>query len=282
MQNDIFRVVKIDSDRFVITKSGDKLICPARQQNKKVDILVGDFVIVKDGVIEKVVNRKNRLNRPQIANIDQIIFVLCSLPKPDFFLLDKAIINCIRNNIDIIICVNKQDINDSEFLQNIKQQYLGRKVIATSALVGEVNELLPLLTGKLTCLAGQSAVGKSTIINALLGANVAKTGELSAIKRGKNTTTTTEIFNVAGGYLADTPGFSLLDFNDLKSEELELYYPEFDEIRLECKYHRCLHIQEPECAVKAKVNYGMINNDRYQRYLKLYSELKEAEQKKYK
>jgi len=270
MQKDIYRVIKIKSDRFVIESGNDRLICPARQHNKKGDILVGDHVLVEDGVIERVVNRKNRLIRPQIANIDQSIFIICSLPKPDFFLLDKAIVNCLKNNIEIIICVNKQDINDSQFLHGIRQQYTGRKIIAASALSSDVKEIEPLLKDKLTCLSGQSAVGKSTIINALLGADIVKTGPLSAFNRGKNTTTTTEIYKIKGGYLADTPGFSLLDFHDIQSDELELYYPEFDEIRLDCRYHRCLHIQEPDCAVKAAVEVGEINNDRYQRYLKLF------------
>ncbi|MCL2675608.1 MAG: GTPase RsgA, partial [Firmicutes bacterium] len=301
MQKEFYRIIKVDSDIFVAQTSAGRVLCRARSKNKKGEILAGDYAKIESGVIQEVMERKNRLIRPAVANVDQVLFVICSVPVPDYFLLDKAIVNCLRCGIEAVICINKSDINDGAFEGGVRSQYADMTVISSSATDGEVDEITALLGGKLTALAGQSAVGKSSIVNAIFGTlererdfekkqdkgilggekanffavNMANTtvsgadgqqseamfggkktggirvGELSAIDRGRNTTTSVELYDVCGGLLADTPGFSLLDFHGVKSEELELYYPEFEYLRGECRYHKCTHTKEPDCAIVA-------------------------------
>lgn len=290
MQKDFYRIIKTDSDLFVVDTPEGHVSCRARKKNKKGEILAGDFVKLSDGVIQEVLSRKNRLIRPAVTNVDQVLLIVCSIPKPDFFLLDKAIINCLKHEIEPIICINKSDINDESFIASVSNQYIGRTIICTSALTGKTDSIKKLLPGKLTCLAGQSAVGKSSIVSTVLKGEAAekefklniRIGELSAIERGKNTTTSVELYEVCGGFLADTPGFGLLDFQDIKSAKLGLYYPEFDQFRDNCRYNNCTHTKEPDCAVSAAINLGLINKDRYNRYVTLFEELQQQEISKFK
>lgn len=280
--NDTFTVIKTLSHRFVIDYNGEPLICTAKSVNKADSILAGDRVRVAAAIITAVLPRKNRLIRPAIASVDQLIIVVSSVPAPDLYMVDKLIVNCCRQSIEPIICINKDDLNEDGFAAQIREQYADRRLIITDALHQKIAPLTDLLRDKLTCLAGQSAVGKSTLINAVLGGDARKTGELSDIKRGRNTTTDTELFYAFGGLIADTPGFSLLDIHDLNYAELDLYYPEFEGLITECKYHRCTHTVEPGCAVKAAAQSGQINPQRYGRYVEIFNQLKEADKKKYK
>lgn len=265
------RVVKVTSGLFTVDTDEGRVVCRSRSKNKREAICVGDFVEINDGVIERVLPRKNRLIRPALANVDRIIIVVAPLPKPDFYLLDKLIVNCFAQKVEAVICVNKSDLKDDVGEAKIREEYAAAvPVIAASALEGDVSQIIPYIDGGLACLAGQSAVGKSTITNALIGGARQETGEMSRkTERGKNTTTVTELFPVAGGYLADTPGFGLLDLHGVKAEELDLYYPEFESYISECKLHRCSHAGEPDCAVRAAAENGSIPRGRYDRYLSL-------------
>ncbi|MBO5222890.1 MAG: ribosome small subunit-dependent GTPase A [Clostridia bacterium] len=279
------RVIKVETDRYTVDMDGQTVTCYARKKVKRnSDIVVGDFVELEnsDGVlsVKKVLERKNSLIRPSIANIDNIIMTIAPVPEPDFYLVDKMHINCARRNIGFIICVNKTDLDDT-FLNKVQDQYgADVKIISTCAKDNDISQLTDALKGKFSCLAGQSAVGKSSIVNALHGEKIAKSGELSAINRGRNTTTRATLYKLdESTFVADTPGFGLLDVFDVEYDELDLYYSEYVELSMSCKYHRCKHINEPGCEVKKRVEEGSVSKDRYLRYVETYNELKNKKKK---
>ena len=254
----------------------------AKNQNKGGFILAGDWVKLcpsdragGEMVIEKIKERKNRFIRPAIANIDQLFIVIASYPQPDLKMVDKLIVNGLSQNIDPIICLNKSDINSPDFVNQISAQYKHRKIVHLSGQDGQIDAMIPLIKNKLTALCGQSAVGKSTIINAILGNSARKTQGLSQIGRGKNTTTDTQLFSVFGGLVADTPGFSLADTIGVDHNDLDLFYPEFASYLGKCKYHRCNHLSEPDCAVTAAVSAKKINKERFDRYQEIFKQIKE-------
>lgn len=274
------RVIKVETDRYTIDTGNQTVVCFARKKVKRnSDIVVGDFVELENSegelCVKRVLPRKNSLIRPSIANIDNIIMTIAPLPEPDFYLVDKMLINCARRNIGFIICVNKTDLDDG-FLQKVISQYgADVKVISVCAKDNEISQLIDVLKGKFSCFAGQSAVGKSSMINALHGEKIAKSGELSAINRGRNTTTRATLYKLGEStFVADTPGFALLDLFDVDYDELDLYYSQYVDLSMKCKYHRCKHINEPDCEVKKRVQDGLLNKDRYLRYIETYNELK--------
>lgn len=253
-----------------------------------VEILVGDMVEVeKQGrsyVIEKVLPRKNSLIRPYVANIDIAIITIALSPKPDYILVDKILLNCRNCNIKPVLCVNKSDLATDEFRKEIEEDYANFcDIIYVSAKNNEnIDEIERLVKDKVVCLCGQSAVGKSSIINRLLPDASLEVGELSKkTERGKHTTRTTEIFRLRSGFVVDTCGFTMLENVDISERELQAFYPDFTEASYNCKFRGCEHIHEPECEVKRLVNEGKISKRRYERYVQIYGEIKENRRKKY-
>lgn len=274
------RVIKVETDRYTIDKDGKTIVCYAQKKIKRnSDILVGDIVDLEekngDYVVKRVKTRKNSLIRPCIANVDAIVMTIAPIPEPDYYLVDKMIINCSKQNIDCIICVNKSDL-DGEFCLHVERQFgSDATVIKTSAKDGDVKELYDAIQGKFTCFAGQSAVGKSSLLNALVGSTVAISGKLSGNNRGKNTTTRATLYSLGNDtFIADTPGFGLLEIFSVEYDELDLYYNDYVRVSQNCKYHRCAHIFEPDCCVKKLVNEGKLSKSRYDRYVNTYNELK--------
>ncbi len=243
-------------------------------KTKEKGLYVGDYVEF-DQNITFCHPRKNLLIRPPLANLDRLFIVIAPSPRPDFALIDKLTIYCLCNDIEPIIVVNKIDKADEEFLNLVKLNYSSFKVILVSAKCGQVQPLAKEISG-ISAFAGQSAVGKTSLINSLLQIEE-KVGSLSKkVARGKQTTRVVKLFKYNGGYIADTAGFSLLDLNlisTLSKRELSAYYPEFLEGRAKCKYRSCLH-QGGECGVIEAVKNGTIQNMRYQNYLKILQELK--------
>lgn len=285
--SDYHRIISHHSDCFVVNTENGVVTARARGKLKRNDLLVGDFVKLEyDGgnaIITAVKKRVNSLIRPSVANVDLIVIVVAPKPEVDLFLVDKLIINCKRVGIDCMICLNKSDIASSNMLDRLTKQYSSDvvSVVAVSAANNEVAALMPYLQGKLVCFAGQSAVGKSTLSNAILGGNVQKIGQLSEkIGRGKNTTTSASILGGDGFSFIDTPGFSMLDVFEPEYEALAGYYEEFVKLADYCKFHPCTHTTEPECAVKQAVSQGKIDAERYDRYLKIYEESKIAYKRK--
>ncbi len=278
------RVIKaVASKFFVDTESGVK-VCFARKKLKADgNIFVGDYVnIAKERdsfVIEEIMPRKNRLIRPYISNVDLCFIVIATEPAPDFLLVDKIIVNCHQQGIEPVLVVNKCDlcrVDTSEYNGIIQ-------IIECSAQTGEkIDEIARASLCKTVCFAGQSAVGKSSLINAVLGSDELEVGELAKkIRRGKNTTRRTEIlFLGEGTYLVDTCGFSMLETVDIPPENLRLYFDEMEKFRRDCRFNTCMHIDEPDCAVKPRVGKD-IGIGRYERYKTIFAELKERRDTKY-
>lgn len=246
---------------------------------------MGDIVEVSEnGVIERIMPRKNQLIRPFISNIDQMIVVFSSSPKADLLLVDKMLIEMLKMGINVILAVNKKDINPSDFFEDILFQYKGAAsdIIEFSASSKQGLEALSeKLKGKFSCFAGQSAVGKTSILNELSGM-ILPTGELSEkIERGKHTTRHSEIYPLGGDtFVADTPGFS--DFElDIPPRELFSYYPDFLPFENSCKYKGCTHTAEPCCGVREAVQSGKLSEKRLERYLELFRLLTEKKQHQY-
>lgn len=244
---------------------------------------MGDYCEVSDGIITAIYERKNELIRPYIANIDALIIVVAPVPEPDWICVEKLILNCHHQKISPVILLNKVDmltLSEREaFIAPYKDDFV---TFAVSSVTGEgTDKLKEYMKGKLVCFAGQSAVGKSSLINAL-GKNDLAVGELSKrIARGKNTTRHVEIYELDESRVADTCGFSVSEHIDIKPEELTYYYDEFSSYRTECRYTNCTHVSEPGCAVKKAVEEGKLNGARYSRYVALYNALKESWKKKY-
>jgi len=277
------RVIKAVASKFFVDTPDGVKVCFARKRLKNDGIIfVGDFVtVVKDRgdfVIEEVKPRKNQLIRPYVSNIDVCLIVISPEPEPDFVLVDKIIVNCLEQRITPVLVKNKSDtgsIDTSEY-QGVVD------VLECSAETGDgVENIVEYAKGKTVCFAGQSAVGKSSLINRILDCDLLEVGELAKkIKRGKNTTRKTEIFNLCGTYFVDTCGFSMLETIDIDPKELRLYFDEFDEFRKDCKFSTCTHTDEPNCAVKEHVGKE-IGKGRYERYLTIYKELVERKENKY-
>lgn len=257
----------------------------ARKNLKSKNLFVGDQVEVNllENVIDNLIQRKNELVRPPLANIDQMLIMLSSVPKPDFLVIDKLILYCKTKNIKPIIVINKSDlIKDKNFIENIKFEYKEETIINISCKDNtNIEQILNLLDNKITAIAGQSAVGKSSLIKRLTGNNNIEIGELSKkIERGKNTTRHCELFEINNGYIADTPGFTFFDEDllEIKSNDLKNYYNFFSN---NCKFSSCAHINEDEkfCYIKKLLKDNKISYERYNRYVKIYLELKEREGK---
>ncbi len=270
------QIYKVHTDSYSVKYNGQLLRCGARGVIKKRGdgISVGDYVEFENNTITKILERKNRFIRPNVTNVDLIAAIVSPEPKPDFFVLDKLYLNAVKEGVEFIMIVNKADV-DMDFVSQIYDEYgcLGVQIIqiSTKTFMG-VSELRKKLKGKLTVLAGQSAVGKTSLVNAMFNLNL-KVGELSdKILRGKHTTTRSEIFEYDDVKLIDTPGFAVIEaFVDI--DQLPECYPEYFEVSSHCKFRGCAHINEPECMVKKLVQEGKLSQKRYQRYVEIYNDI---------
>lgn len=276
------RVLQVLSDRFVVDTGDEPVFVKARKRVKRESLpLPGDIVMLErvgdEAVLSRIEPRKSRIVRPPIANPDQIIITLAPLPEADLLTVDKMLLNAHKAGIRTVVCLNKTDILPEGMWENIHAQYKGvaDDVLAVCAAKGNVEELREVLRGRFSCFAGQSAVGKTSLVNAICGV-AREVGNLSEkTLRGKNTTTGVELIKIGDDtYVADTPGFGALDLMDIEAAELPLYYDEYLRLAENCKYHMCTHISEPYCAVKAAVESGVLNRARYERYCRLSEELK--------
>ena len=272
----------------------------AREKFKKEEItpVVGDKVEIqildeenKKAVIEKIEPRTTYIKRPKMSNITQLILVVSSKnPKPDLLLLDKQLAFAEYLEIKPIIVLNKTDLDKKKEFEKIKEIYqnIGYTVIETIAKEKENNlsgiqELKKYLKGNINAFSGNSGVGKSTLINAIFKDTITQEGEISQRnKKGKNTTTSTKLYEIdENTYIADTPGFSTFDISEIEYKELDKYFKEFKPLVANCEFVGCTHIKEENCGIKNALQQGKIDSSRYDRFCKIYEELKEKDKYKY-
>lgn len=267
------RVIKLISNKWTVEKEGHFYECSSVGKFKylKMSPLVGDVVEIDEinNVIKNIMPRKNELVRPPIANVDQaIILVSCKEPIFSSNLLDKMLVVIEYNNIKPIICFTKYDLlDDTKEIDEIINYYksIGYEVYINK----EINDIKSILKGKISVLTGQTGVGKSSLLNSLKNDLNLATGEISkALGRGKHTTRHVELLDIDGGLVADTPGFSSLDFIEMDKKDIKDNFVEFYANEDKCKYQDCLHIKEDGCYIKKLVSEGKIRNTRYENYKK--------------
>ncbi|WP_341877348.1 ribosome small subunit-dependent GTPase A [Defluviitalea saccharophila] len=281
---------------FYYVKAEDKIFeCKARGKFRNVNLIpyIGDLVrIVPEenqvtGSIVEILPRKNLLIRPPVANIDQAIIVFAAKsPDPNLQLLDRFLVLVEEQNLDICICINKIDIDMEKDYEAIKDVYekAGYKVIVTSTVSNTgIEEIKNELRNRTTVFAGPSGVGKSSLLNKVDPHLKLKTGDISQkVKRGKHTTRHVELLPFKeGGFVLDTPGFSSLSLENIAPNMLQNYFREFNTYRAYCKFSECSHIHEPQCMVKQKLDEGIIDKGRYERYKLIYNELESAKQRRW-
>lgn len=256
-------------------------------RNEKTKPLVGDDVVIdiideekRIGNVVSILPRKSSMIRPACANVDQalVIFAIKS-PDPNFNLLDRFLIYMEAEEVPCIIVFNKDDLGNEEEADNIRQAYnnAGYPLFFVSAKDNAgIDALKDILKNKTTVVAGPSGVGKSSLINLLCKNDYMETGSISEkTERGKHTTRHAELLPVAEGtYIMDTPGFTSLDVFGATKDTLKDFYNEFADCSLNCKFDDCVHLNEPECGVKAAVESGKISKLRYDNYVELLTELK--------
>ncbi|MEG1613551.1 MAG: ribosome small subunit-dependent GTPase A [Clostridia bacterium] len=285
------RVIKGVSSAYVVETELGNLNCLARGKLKADgNIFVGDYVELNENkgeyIIAKVLPRRNSLIRPYVANIDICFIVIAVKPEPDFTLVDKIIVNALMADITPVLVVNKDDLIDNSFKDTILNDYKNvLQTIVCCALSGcGIDKIIDIAQNKVACFAGQSAVGKSSILNSILGGDFLKTGDLSAkIERGKHTTRQSLIIKVGNSSFIDTCGFSMFElFDDFDPRKLQEFYEEFLPFISSCRFKKsCTHTNEPDCAVRKAVDDGVLSKNRYDRYVKLYNELSEKWRNRY-
>ena len=282
---------------FYYVEAGQTIYeCKARGKfrNKNIIPVIGDNVLISlkeeensadrylEGTIEEILERKNSLIRPAVANVDQAMVVFSvTYPQIHLDLLDRFLIHIEKEDITPCIILNKIDEGNEEEYEYIARRYtkVGYEVICLSAKKAIHTDLLkPKLKNKTTVFAGPSGVGKSTLINTVEEGLGLETGHVSnKIKRGKHTTRHVELIPLSeGGFVLDTPGFTSLQLDGIEADELQYYFPEFKDYIGSCKFRGCTHIHEPGCKVQEALENGKIIKERYETYTTYYKQLKET------
>ncbi len=278
-------IVKGIGGFYYVKSEGNIYECRARGRFRKnlLSPLAGDRVLIDvkatKGSIEEIKPRKNVLIRPAVANIDCLLVVVSAAkPAPNTALIDNFLILGEKCGIETVILMSKSDLANCDSLAEIYRN-AGYRVIISSTVSGEgKKEVLDLLKGKITALAGNSGVGKSSLLNMVCDGLNLKTSHVSEkLNRGRHTTRHTELLELGEDtFVLDTPGFSSFELPDIEAFELENYYIEFEEYIPYCKFKGCAHINEPECGVKKALKEGKISEARHNNYKSMYEELKKV------
>ena len=289
-----YRIIKALSGFYYVQTEDGVVECRARGRFRRQDQspLVGDFVRITrqgdKGVLEALLPRKNAFIRPAVANIDQLVVLAsCAIPVTEPFLIDRVLAIAQLQNVPALVVVNKDDLAPAQPLAEIYRR-AGVPVLVTSAETGEgIEALREALAGKLSCLTGNSGVGKSSLLNRACPQLQLPVGEVSEkLGRGRHTTRHIELYSLGSNtFVADTPGFSAFDTERMElvhKEQLQYAFPEFAPYLGHCQFPDCAHRKEPGCAVRKALADGKIGQTRYSSYERLYelaSQLKEWELK---
>lgn len=278
-----FYYVDVGAEQEPITCRGR-----GKLRHQKITPLVGDHVAITvtedgTGMVDEVLPRANQFQRPMVANMDQLVILASgAIPVTDPFLIDRMVSLAEYKGCQPIICFNKCDLEPATQLVELYQK-AGFQSFAISAQTGEgLEQLLGVLDGKISAFTGNSGVGKSSVLNALCPQFGLKVGQVSEkLGRGRHTTRHVELFRVGGGLVADTPGFSAFDVEQMElipKEELANTFREFRPHLEQCRFVGCAHVKERGCAVREAVDNGAIAPSRYQSYVRLYDQVKSRPQ----
>ncbi|MBR4958418.1 MAG: ribosome small subunit-dependent GTPase A [Phascolarctobacterium sp.] len=285
------RVLKNYNGYYYVSVEDKIYTCKVKGKMKqnRFSLATGDMVSFQmgekdEGMIKKVLPRKNFLLRPTIANLDLLVVTFaCASPDFSYLLADKLFALAELAKIPAILVLNKKDIAPDGLIDEVKATYekIGYEVFAISADNNEgIEPLREKLRGKICAFGGPSGVGKSSTINAIDSTVDLRTGEVSEkIGRGKHTTRYAQLLPFDEGYIADTPGFGNLLFEDFDEKNLVDCFKEFAEFEDGCKFCPCNHTHEPVCGVKEAVASGEVAHSRYQSYLDILQEIKEIKEK---
>ena len=276
-------IIKALSGFYYVKTSEGIVACKARGRFRLdgTSPLVGDRVQLRidadgSGRVDSVFERKNFFIRPAVANIDTLVFIAANVnPVTDPFLIDRVAVIAHEAGCELVICVNKVDLNAGDELYD-SFTAAGYTVVRTSAETGEgAAELRRILRGKICALTGNSGVGKSSILNILLPGAAIPTGEVSEhLGRGKHTTRHVELYPLGDDtYVADTPGFASFEIQMMQTiakEDLQFDFPEFAPYIGKCRFADCAHLKEPGCAIREALESGAIGKSRYSSYVRLY------------
>lgn len=260
--------------------------CKAKGKFRKERIspLAGDKVIITvnegmENTIDKIENRKNVLKRPPVANIDCLLIVVSSCePAPNTFVIDKLTVLAEKNGIEPAIVITKTDLKNADEIKSIYSKTPYRIFEVSNGEENSLDEIKAFLSGKLTAFTGNSGVGKSTLLNRLCPTLLLETGKISdKLGRGRHTTRQAEIFHIGDGLVIDTAGFSSIDFigtDAILKDDLQFYFPEFQQYLTDCRFTGCAHLSEKGCKICELVYEGKISRSRHENYVALYNEAK--------
>lgn len=282
------RIIKALSGFYYVQTTDAVIECKARGRfrKEKVTPLVGDWVEITmergKGMIEQIRERKNCFVRPAVSNLDLLVLLVSeAIPVTEPYLIDRITAIAGDQNVPVVICVNKSDLEPGMKLAEIYRK-AGYEVVRTSAVSGEgVDALRALIRGKTVAFSGNSGVGKSSILNCLDQRLQLQTGEISEkLGRGRHTTRHIELYTLDDDtFVADTPGFSSFDTEQMEiilKENLQYAFPDFAPYLGNCQFHDCAHLKEPGCRVTEALKLGEIQSTRYDSYVRLYEKVKEV------
>lgn len=278
------RILRSLSGFYDVTTENGIVTCKARGilRKQRVTPLTGDLAQITvsggKGMVEAILPRKNSFVRPAVANVDALVIFAANVnPVTEPFLIDRVAAIALSQGVEVILCINKEDLDPAETLTGIYTR-AGFPVIRTSAVTGEgIPELRSRIRGRITAFTGNSGVGKSSILNRLSPGLGLPTGEVSEkLGRGRHTTRHVELYDLGEDtFAADTPGFSSFDTDQMEwilTDDLPRAFPDFDGCLGHCQFRDCTHRKEPGCAVRAAVDAGKIERTRYESYLRLFEQ----------